>query len=137
MRFENDEVSVGSLKAVGRLGVNVTPRPREEQEHRGRAGQGRGQEHPSEHPTGVTPHRLVRYGEKYAGVAANEKAEHSTDRAPDEAGSSPEHAGNRTRRTEPSDLRDRAQERQEREHTEHEERPRAEADRRLGPERDA
>src|SRR5206468_1702107 len=53
------------------------------------------------------------------------------------ARASAQDAGDRTRRTEPSNLCDRAEERDEREGAEHEERPRAQADRRLGPERDA
>src|SRR5206468_10629012 len=108
----------------------------EQRKQRSRAREGRREEHSAEHPTGIAPHGLIRDREKHAGVTADEETEHGADGAPHEAGPSAQHATDRSRRAEPSDLRDRAEERHEREDTEHKERPRAETDRGLRPERD-
>src|SRR6266850_1546016 len=101
-----------------------------------RARGGRREEHSTEDPAGIAPHGLIRDREKHAGVTADEETEYGADGAPHEAGPSAQHAGDRSRHAEPSDLGDRAEERNEREQAEDEQRPRAETDRGLRPERD-
>src|SRR5437867_1725932 len=112
--------------------IHFTARTSQEKEQGCRAGEGRRQEHSSESQSRVAPDRLIRNGEKHAGVRTDEEAKHRADRAPYEARAAAQRAGDRTRRAEPSRLPDRAEERYEREESEDEECPRAEAHRGVG-----